>query len=122
MTLPTIVILEDSIERIKLFNRKLINKANINTFDNVKKCEIFIKENSSKIDMIFLDHDLDDKVYVDSNDPNTGYSMAKIIKKIYGEEYPEIIIHSLNPAGADNIQSILPRSRKIPFTILINNI
>ena len=122
MGFPVVVILEDDKNRIKSFKSKLFDKSEIFHFTNVKDCFTFISTTDKKIDMIFLDHDLDNRIYVNSNEENTGYQMAKKIKEHYGEDYPEIIIHSLNPAGADNILSILTRGQKIPFPVLINSI
>jgi CheY-like chemotaxis protein len=119
---PLIVILEDDINRMNMFSKKLETKSIYYFYDNVDDCFEFFKDKKDQIDLIFLDHDLDGKVYVDSKEYNTGYTMAKKIKELYGEDYPNVIIHSLNPKGADNILSILTKAQKIPFPVLINSI
>jgi hypothetical protein len=57
-------------------------------------------------DLISLDHDLGGRIFVDSNDSNTGYQVAKFLvdKEIKGK----IIIHSCNRNGAMNMKSLLP--------------
>lgn len=122
MGIPNIVILEDNQERMKSFKRKLIGRANIIHFDNVKDFTSYIKENKEKINMFFLDHDLGGQVYVPSKDENTGYQAALKIKETYGEEYPNTIVHSMNNIGADNIQAILERADKIPFPLLLQGL
>lgn len=122
MKSSTIVILEDDLARIELFIKKLENRSNLNIFNTVDSCFFFIKENKNFIDMIFLDHDLDGKTYVDSNEYNTGYTLSKKIKELYDEEYPDTIIHSLNPKGSNNIHSVLTKAQIIPFPVLINSI
>lgn len=122
MDFPTIVILEDDENRIAQFRKKLKDKATLHVFNNVSECDSFMRKNSTNIDMFFLDHDLDHRIFVNSKEENTGYSMAKKIKEVYGEDYPDTIIHSLNPVGAENILSILTESRRIPFTRLISSI
>lgn len=122
MGLPLIVILEDDTNRMREFYKKLKDRATIEWFEDVDMCEAFIIENKNKVSMIFLDHDLGGEIYVNSQEYNTGYTMAKKIKEIYGEKYPEIIIHSLNPAGAKNIQDVLPNGERIPFPTLIRGL
>ncbi len=68
-------------------------------------------------DVMFLDHDLGDRVYVDSDDPNTGYQVAKYIRE-NDIECNRIIIHSLNKSGVDNMMALLPNAEYIPFTVL----
>jgi hypothetical protein len=56
---------------------------------------------------------------VDSSEENTGYTVAKFLKEKLDngkfESFPDIIIHSYNPIGADNIQNLFPFSQKLPF-------
>jgi hypothetical protein len=73
---------------------------------------------------MFLDHDLDREIYVDSFKENTGYRLSEWIHK-NERVYNKIIIHSLNPVGVDNMFYMLTRKpsakdvRKIPFSDLI---
>ena len=64
-------------------------------------------------DQIYLDHDLGNRVFIDSNDENSGYQVAKFLsdKEIRGE----IIVHSWNSAGARNMLGLLPQAKYQPF-------
>jgi hypothetical protein len=64
-------------------------------------------------DLICLDHDLGGEVYVDSNELNTGYQVAKFL----ATKNPKclIIIHSSNFWGACNMMSVLPQADYIPY-------
>lgn len=106
-----VLILEDSHARIQTFKNKL-KGHDVYFFDNVEDA----KEAFNLMgpwDAIFIDHDLDDNIYVDSSEPNTGYQFAKYISD---KELPEMLVcHSMNPAGAQNIKSVLPHCKIIPF-------
>lgn len=108
-----IFILEDDPNRQKLFMRKFIGHEVV-IVDNVTDA---INELKAKpFDLIFLDHDLGGEIFVNSENENTGYQLAKWIK-----EQDQIlknstfIIHSLNPVGAQNIKAILPSAWIQPF-------
>lgn len=107
-----IFILEDNEERIKIFNKYFIDH-NIFTANSVNSAKEVIKKNK-KWDVIFLDHDLGGQIYVNSYEENTGYRFAQYIKenKI---KYNQLIIHSMNIAGANNIKSILKDGLIVPF-------
>lgn len=114
-----ILILEDNKYRIEHFknmlNKKFIECEIVFT-DNVKKAKKIFNDN--QWDIIFLDHDLDDRVYVDSNEPNTGYQFAKFLNKNLSNTIPIIIIHTLNPVGARNMMNELKTARYIPFHLI----
>lgn len=116
-----ILILEDNEFRINTFNERLKEKF--------EDCELFFVNNiedaikyfdeHNPFDLIFLDHDLDGRVYVDSSELNTGYQFAKYLNEKLTNS-PIIIIHTLNPVGAENMANAL-QGRKItyvPFTIM----
>jgi hypothetical protein len=109
-----IFILEDNKERMKIFRRNLIGNIIFHS-DNVENAKKILLEES--IDVIFLDHDLDDRVYVDSNELNTGYQLAKWIFE-NNIKYSRVIVHSLNDVGRKNIKYILKDAELIPFTML----
>ncbi len=69
-------------------------------------------------DMLLLDHDLGERTFVESSDPNTGYQVAKYIVE-QGIKYEIAIVHSQNVWGAANIVQILPRSEHIPIHMLV---
>ena len=114
-----ILILEDSPERIKTFKRKLMNHDTY-FFDNVEEAKKALKL-LGPFDIVFLDHDLDDRVFVNSNDANTGYQLAKYIAE-NNINIPDVIIHTMNPVGAENIKSVLPKAVICPFPVLFNYI
>lgn len=120
-------ILEDSSDRITIFNDIFKNRFGKNykiySSDNVERAKAIFADNFP-FDTIFLDHDLDGKVYVDSKEKNTGYAFASWIEENYRESIKskQIIIHSMNNVGANNIKSILPNSIIIPFNVLIHSI
>ncbi len=108
-----ILIVEDCEDRIKEFER------NIGTHDlffarSSKRAILFLmREHISKpFDYIFLDHDLDED--------NAGINGEGIdvAKKLIQEKTKEkelyrntiVIIHSMNPVGADNMALILRRA------------
>lgn len=68
-------------------------------------------------DLIFLDHDLGNREYVDSDDSNTGFQVAKAIKGTPNES-TFIVIHSANPVGAENIRQELPQAVIVSFLFL----
>ena len=108
-----IFILEDNDERIKLFNRwfskhTLVFSKEVN--DAFKKIQF------DKFDLIFLDHDLDNRHYVDSNEENTGYQLAKMIHETVNK-HTKVIVHSLNIVGVRNMLPCLTSNEAeyIPF-------
>lgn len=117
-----ILILEDNPERIEFFNRWL------NAFGDIfGENELFItdqveeaKELYSKhtFNHIFLDHDLDGLVYVDSKENNTGYQFALFLAQQPGIKDTYITIHTMNPVGAQNMKSVLPWADYMPFNYL----
>lgn len=119
---PLVVILEDDNNRMMAFSKKLEGKSNYYFYNNVDDCFEFFKDKKDLIDLIFLDHDLDGRQMVDSSEHNTGYTMALKIKEFYGEDYPNVVVHSLNPKGSENILSILTKAQRIPFPVLIQSL
>lgn len=109
------LILEDSKERVKLFKKHWEKGNDLYFFDSVEDAKKAL-EVLGPFDLIMLDHDLDDRVYVDSDEPNTGYQLAKYIAENNIET--EVITHTLNPCGAKNIIGVLPKAKHIPFISL----
>jgi len=71
-------------------------------------------------DLMLLDHDLGGRVFVDSNEENTGYQVAKEIVK-QGIYYKKAIIHTLNYSGAMNMKDILPSAEVVPIIYLLQS-
>ena len=107
-----ILILEDSPERAKWFNINFHKEDNdIFISDDTKV--VIEKLKNEKWDMLCLDHDLGDEILVESGE-NTGYEVAEWLST--QESHPDIIIlHSLNPAGVQNMQDKLPKAIQFPF-------
>ena len=110
-----VLILEDSPERIKTFQKKL-GKYDLYFFDNVADT-IRALEYMDQFDVLFLDHDLGGEVFVDSDQPNTGYQLAKYISEKQ-LKFNQIIIHSMNSVGAQRMKDALPDATVAPFTTL----
>ena len=110
-----ILILEDSYARIQTFKQRL-KGHDLFFFDQVKDAKDALTL-LGPFDVVFLDHDLDDKVFVDSADANTGYQLAKYIAE-KGFKFDQIILHSMNPAGVQNMKDILPDAIIAPFPTL----
>lgn len=125
--MKTFFILEDNSERMTIFNDIFKNRFGKNykiySSDNVERAKAIFADHYP-FDTIFLDHDLDNRVYVSSKEKNTGYSFASWIEENYRESIKnkQIIIHSMNSVGANNIKSILPNSTIVPFNVLIHSI
>jgi hypothetical protein len=112
-----IFILEDNDERIKWFKKTFyFADLFITKFANVAIAEL----KTVKYDIIFLDHDLDGQVFVNSNHENTGYQVAKIIKDTINKDTP-VVIHSLNLPAASLMKSVLGLNQgsRIPFIFLM---
>lgn len=110
-----IYILEDNDQRIELFQNKLKDHL-IYPYKDVSTQAIQAL-NDRVYDLIFLDHDLGGKVYVDSLEENTGYQLAKHLNESLNKD-TKVIIHSYNTVGAQNIHDILKTQRKyiMPFS------
>jgi len=115
-----IFILEDSKERIKWFKEVFSSESNLFFADNVEEAKKILLENS-EFDILFLDHDLDQKIFVNSNEQNTGYQLARFLveNKI---SFMSIIIHSMNIFGScrmfDVLKKISENVHRVPFPIL----
>lgn len=120
-----IFILEDSERRIKWFNKeikKVYPDAEVDTFKSVKSAIRYLEKENP--DILFLDHDLDGRAFVNSNEPNTGFQLAKYIAESK-KKYDKIIIHSMNIFGSNKIHKVLKEAKssetiyKIPFPSLV---
>lgn len=121
-----IIILEDDANRMVEFNER-INELKIMSGDIIELVHVdtaeeciskleeayYIKE---RFDGIFLDHDLGGDVNVDVKNKNTGSEVARWISenkiKIMGSQ---VLTHTLNPAGAENIKSLVSGCEHFPF-------
>jgi len=109
-----ILVLEDNQERIEWFQKNF----NMTDFYFCKNVGVAIGLlNIQKFDLMFLDHDL-------GEDKLTGYDFTKVLARKIKEgvvsNNPIIYIHTSNPIGAKNMQSVLPQAIVCPFYDLIN--
>lgn len=103
--------MDDDPERLKIFQRNLIGTSQ-SLVTTSKDC-IDKLEQEGPWDIIFLDHDLGGKVFVESGE-DTGWEVAKWISDNPEHEPKRIIIHSFNSAGATNMKRLLPKAEYIP--------
>lgn len=112
-----IMVLEDMSSRIQFFKSKL-HRHDVYYFDNADDAINALRFLSDEPwDIIFLDHDLEGRIFVSSSYHNTGYTVAKFISE-NDIKIDQIITHSMNPQGAKNIKMILPKAEIIPFNLL----
>jgi len=99
-----ILILEDNINRIEKF-KILFKNQELYITDNIKQAEEYCQRIEFRV--MFLDHDLDNKIWVDSNEENTGYQFVKwmVDNKLLKDSL--IYIHSMNPCGANRMLNYL---------------
>jgi len=106
-----ILILEDNLERQEQFRKNLVGH-NIEITDSSKTA--IEKLSSEKWGLLMLDHDLGGQVFVESGE-NTGFEVAQFLEKNKQHMPKNIIVHSLNVPGSQNIISVLPNAVHIPF-------
>ncbi len=110
-----VFILEDNGSRVVKFKRELIGNR-VDHAETLPAGREMIRDN--EYDLIFLDHDLGGMEMVDSSEEDTGYHLAVLIAADDRNSGTPCIVHSCNPAGADNIVSVLPHAVKVPFPSL----
>ena len=113
-----VFVLDDMEVRLEWFRTRLCHKykAIVVTAKTVSEA-ITCFEMHNDFDAIFLDHDLGERAFVDSSDPETGFQVAKYIRD-NNINAKLIVVHSLNYGGAMNILSVLPSAKYIPYSLL----
>jgi hypothetical protein len=99
-----ILILEDNLERIEKFQRVFVNQEPFifnNVIDAYNACITY------DFQIMFLDHDLDNKIWVNSKEENTGYQFVKKLVDNKLQQNSLIYIHSMNPIGANKMLNYL---------------
>jgi len=102
-----VLIVEDEDYRLNWFLDRI---GNCDIAKDVQTAINFLTKNT--YDYIMLDHDLNG--YLENPSESTGYEVAKFIAGTPNEK-AEIIVHTVNPAGAQAICSILPNAKPLPF-------
>jgi len=114
-----ILILEDSKERIEWFKRIYKNHELFIFTDLVSAKNLIIFQ---EIDVLFLDHDLEEKNLEAVGLGLTGYDFCKFIVENYLCKHSAIFVHSMNPCGAAKMEELLRdngyEAQWIPFHLL----
>jgi CheY-like chemotaxis protein len=105
-----ILILEDDSSRKNQFRKNMIGHV-ITVVSSTSAC---IEQLQETWDMLFIDHDLDGKVFVPSG-PGTGWEVAEWLSKNPDKKPNKIIIHTLNNLGAQKMKELLPEAELLPF-------
>ena len=92
-----IFILEDDEERVRTFFIMFCSH-NIVVSNSAQYAKTIL--DNEKFDIIFLDHDLGGKTFVDSKEENTGYQVAKHLPKTINFN-TRIVVHSWNTPAAN---------------------
>jgi CheY-like chemotaxis protein len=105
--------LEDMDVRISVFKKRYANDEL--TIAKTANEAIAILEKGLDYDLYLLDHDLGGEIFCSSKLENSGYRVAEFLsdKNVKGD----IVIHSWNPIGAQNMLAILPTAVYRPFSI-----
>lgn len=105
-----VLILDDDMMRHKIFNQKLIGHVVTNVYTSKEAIDELENEDW---DIVFLDHDLGGKIYVESGE-NTGYEVAQWLNNNPSKQPKRIVIHSYNPTGAQNMKQLLSDAEVVP--------
>lgn len=106
-----ILILDDREIRHEYF-KKLYIQHDLTHVYTSKEC--IDQLNINKFDVVFLDHDLGGTDNFEESGDNTGYEVAKWLRKNEGKQPNQIILHSFNPVGRKNMKSLLPHAVESP--------
>jgi CheY-like chemotaxis protein len=107
-----ILFLDDMKSRRDAFQQQSIGH-NVDFATNADECVQLLKSN--KYDLIYLDHDLEAEHYHQGRDTSPdkdGRFVAQALMGMENHHGTNVIVHSLNPIGRQNIYSIL--SPKFP--------
>lgn len=107
-----ILILDDEQYRHDIYRKNLIGHS-LTHVETARDCIRELNTNGPW-DWCFLDHDLGGTTFAKSG-PGTGYEVAEFLRDNNSLVPKNVIVHSLNPAGALNMISVIPGARHIPF-------
>jgi hypothetical protein len=112
-----ILILEDDWNRLEWFQNKF--KDHQVFYATSYDALVYKYEKNSPFDIYLSDHDIEDMIHDDSPGIEyNGYEAAKYLNSI-GAKFSQIIIHSCNPVGAENIynevRNLSPIVEVIPY-------
>ncbi len=110
-----ILILEDDPERHKAFRKWLLRDA-VTIVETTSAC--IQKLTDESWDILFLDHDLGGETMVPS-DAGTGYEVAQWLTHNPDHlPFTQIILHSYNPVGRENMYQVLMNKFGNPSYVL----
>ena len=112
-----ILVLDDDKSRLSIFRYKLIGSS-VTCTQFSKECITLLK-NDGPYDYLFLDHDLDGKIYVPSG-PGTGYEVAEWVRDNPEKKPNKIIIHTCNEYAGPLMEKTIPESVWLPGVFMIN--
>lgn len=111
-----VLIVEDSLERIKIFKQKLIGHDVWVAMTARQACDFL--EYAGPFDYAFLDHDLGGRSF-EPSDKNSGYGVCQWMTEHPDKEPRHITIHSLNNIGSAKMMQVLGdagiRAKYAPF-------
>ncbi len=114
-----ILILEDNPIRIGKFEA-LFKNQDLRIVQDVESAIVSCLENEYRV--MWLDHDLEGKIWEDSDKDNTGYQFIKWLVDNKKAKETLIYIHSMNPIGANRMLNYLKDNGYdgiwIPFNLL----
>jgi len=110
-----ILVLDDDTTRHTYFKRKF-SEEKIVCVETVDDC--ILKLTEGVWDSLWLDHDLGGEAFCPS-DEKSGYEVAKWLERHPNKQPPAIFLHSMNPAGVNNMKAALPNAIIIPFFSLL---
>jgi DNA-binding LacI/PurR family transcriptional regulator len=99
-----ILILEDNPIRIEKF-KQLFRNQDLYIAENIQYAKEYC--NFNEFPVMFLDHDLGNQIWVDSNEENTGYQFIKWLIENNFQKNALCYIHSMNPVGANKMMNLL---------------
>ena len=113
-----ILVLDDDQTRHDEFRRRFIECAVRHEHahvDTAAKAIEYLRD-AEPYDLVFLDHDLDGRVYVPVTEPNTGSEVARFLAAnpdIY-HRHGAFVVHSFNEAAAYGMLRLMPGSTYEP--------
>ena len=115
-----ILFLDDDQIRHDKFRELINNRHEIHAVYTAKECIDCLKLRP-KYDMIFLDHDLGGRQFVESG-YETGYQVAQWLQQHPALQAPTMIIHSFNPIGAKQMNACIPKAIRFPINMVYTDI
>ena len=111
-----ILILEDDPERIRCFKR-WFSRHNLTVVNHAQDAIDNLR--TKEFSLVFLDHDLDGRVFVPSDEPNTGFQVAVRFGEFSRNFGTNVIIHSMNGPAAQRMERVISMNaivNLIPFS------